>query len=54
MSNISKSLVQSLIEHALQALNNINNIDREVRARGLQNEQWFLDWQDELNRISVK
>lgn len=54
ISNTSKSLVQSLIEYALQALNNINNIDREVRARGLQNEQWFLDWQDALNRISVK
>ena len=54
ISNTSKALIQSLIEYALQSLNNINNIDKEVRARGLQNEQWFLDWQDELNRISVK
>ena len=54
ISNTSKALIQSLIEYALQSLNNINNIDKEVRARGLQNEQWFLDWQDALNRISVK
>lgn len=29
-------------------------IDNEVRNLGLQNEQWFLDWQDKLNEISVK
>lgn len=29
-------------------------IDKEVRNLGLQNEQWFLDWQDKLNEISVK
>ena len=47
-------IIQSLIENADNLLSLIELIDKEVRARGLQNEQWFLDWQDALNRISVK
>lgn len=47
-------IIQSLIENADNLLSLVELIDKEVRARGLQNEQWFLDWQDELNRISVK
>ena len=26
----------------------------KYRLLGLENEQWFLDWQDELNKISVR
>lgn len=48
------TLVESLKEHAQKALEYIQMIDKEVRARGLQNEQWFLDWQDFINQISVK
>lgn len=47
-------IIQSLIENADNLLSLVELIDKEVRARGLQNEQWFLDWQDALNRISVK
>jgi hypothetical protein len=32
----------------------LNKIDTKVRKLGLENEQWFLDWQDEINKISVK
>ena len=32
----------------------LNKIDAKVRKLGLENEQWFLDWQDELNKISVR
>lgn len=28
--------------------------DETVRKFGLENEQWFINWQDELNAISVK
>ena len=48
------TLVESLKEHAQKALEYIQMIDKEVRARGLQNEQWFLDRQDFINQISVK
>lgn len=46
--------IESLKEHAQKALEYIEMIDKEVRNLGLQNEQWFLDWQDKLNEISVK
>lgn len=25
-----------------------------VIANSMQNEQWYLDWQDELNKISIQ
>lgn len=44
----------SIIESLYRILVWAETIDKEVRARGLQNEQWFLDFQDKLNELSVK
>ena len=49
-----KAEIESLKEHLAYMIVYLERLDREVRAKGLQNEQWFLDWQDELNKISVK
>lgn len=43
-----------LKEYAEIALKLISLIDIEVRDLNLQNEQWYLDFQDTLNAISVK
>lgn len=43
-----------ILEAIKESLESVYRIDREVRKKGLENEQWFLDWQDELNAISVK
>ena len=32
----------------------VQMLDQMVREHGFENEQWFLDWQDRLNEISVK
>lgn len=48
------NIVQSLKEHAEKALEYIQIVDKEVRAKHLENEQWFINWQDKLNVISVK
>lgn len=29
-------------------------VDKTVREFNLENEQWFINWQDDLNAISVK
>lgn len=49
-----KGTNKSLVEHLTTVLDFIKVLDKEVRSKNLQNEQWFLDWQDELNSISVK
>lgn len=48
------TIIISLLEHVQKVLVYAEMVDREVRARGLQNEQWFLDFQDKLNELSVK
>lgn len=48
------SVVKSLKERLETLLITIEVLDREVRSLKLENNQWFIDWQDELNRISVK
>lgn len=48
------NIVESLKENLEMYIRAIETLDREVRSRGLQNEQWFLDLQDELNNISVR
>lgn len=53
LSNMD-AIIQSLKEHSEKALEYIQMVDREVRAKRLQNEQWFINWQDKLNEISVK
>lgn len=32
----------------------LNKMDKLFRNKKFENEQWFLDWQDELNEISVR
>ena len=39
------------IDHILEE---INTLDDYVRTHELHNEQWFLDFQDRLNEISIK
>ena len=37
-----------------QMLITLESIIRSIEERGLTNEQWFLDYMDELNKLSVK
>lgn len=37
-----------------QALITLESIIGLIEERGLINEQWFLDYMDELNKLSVK
>lgn len=48
------SIEESLKESLYKVLDYIIVLDREVRSRTLQNEQWFIEWQDRLNELSVK
>lgn len=48
------AVTTSLKEQLQQYLEYLERLDREVRSRNLQNEQWFLDWQDHLNLLSIK
>lgn len=32
----------------------LDALDKEIREKGLTNEQWFIDCQDKLNEISVR
>lgn len=48
------NIVRSLKENMQRTLDYINVLEREARNKGFANEQWFLDWQDELNSISVR
>lgn len=35
-------------------LNTIKLYIKEVERNHLINKQWFLDWEDELNKLSIK
>lgn len=48
------AIVESLKETAERLISTADVIDKEVRSLGLQNEQWFIDWQDKLNKITVR
>lgn len=50
MSNVIRSLKESM----QSALRYIDVLEKEARSRGLANEQFFINWQDELNAISVR
>ncbi len=51
LNYMSKETLRLAAEAVIET---INAIDKQVRASHLENEQWFLDWQDKLNEISVK
>lgn len=43
------------MEYCLQnALNRIKRLIEECEEEGLTNEQYFLDFEDELNKLSIK
>lgn len=48
------SIVNSLKEKMLSLLDIVDILDKEATQYKLRNEQWFLDWQDKLNEISVR
>ena len=39
---------------SLEILNNTKEFIEQVEEQGLTNEQWFIDWEDEMNKLSVK
>ena len=50
-----KSLMRKCLKHfAKQIIKNANKLDRYVNKYEFNNEQWFINWQDNLNEISVK
>lgn len=46
-------MIKQLQKAAMKTLNTAEKVDDYVRQMGLDNEQWFLNYQDELNHISV-
>lgn len=44
-------LIREMLDESILTL---EQIDEVMRAKGLENTQEFIDWQDNLNRISVK
>lgn len=51
---INKLYLKLLKQAALKSINDLKIIDQEARLYNCQNEQWFINWQDEINKISVK
>jgi len=45
-SNLAKAMTLCLEE--------ATKLDALARSLELQNKQWFLDWQDKLNELSVR
>lgn len=45
------ALIREMLAESILTL---EQIDEVMRAKGLENTQEFIDWQDNLNRISVK
>lgn len=54
MKWLESMLIKAIIKSLNKTIQDLNKIDTKVRKLGLENEQWFLDWQDELNKISVR
>ena len=57
-AEISKDIQDNMEEYVKDAcsatLEVANTIIKLVESYGFQNEQWFLDFMDKLNEISVK
>lgn len=54
MKWLETMLTKAIIKSLNKIIYDLNKIDAKARKLGLENEQWFLDWQDELNKISTK
>ena len=51
---MNELLIEALKVAREESVEALKEVDETVRENGLENEQWFLDWQDKLNEISVK
>ena len=51
---MNELLLEALKIACKETLYAVQELDKMVREKALENEQWFLDWQDKLNEISVK
>ena len=51
---MNELIIEALKVACEESIDAIKEVDTMVRETGLENEQWFLDWQDKLNEISVK
>lgn len=38
----------------INLISQIKNIIKEIEITGLTNEQWFIDFEDKLNELSIK
>lgn len=54
LNKIHNLYLRLLKDAALKSIKDLKIIDQEARLYNCQNEQWFLDWQDEVNKISVR
>jgi hypothetical protein len=46
--------VSYLKRHMMSLLEDIERLDFYIRSHNYQNEQWFIEWQDDLNKVSVR
>lgn len=46
--------VSYLKRYLMYLLEDIERVDLYVRSHNYQNEQWFIEWQDDLNKVSVR
>ena len=53
-ANFKKNMTALIREMLAESILTLEQIDEVMRAKGLENTQEFIDWQDNLNRISVK
>lgn len=53
MSHDQETTINKLKDIAKQTIFTCKVIDNLAKRFALTNEQWFIDWQDELNKISV-
>lgn len=49
-----ESKTQQIVASMERIIILLNQIYEQVYNQNLQNEQWFLDFQDKLNELSVK
>ena len=54
INDMNELLLEVLKVACNESLYAVQEVDKMIRANALENEQWFLDWQDKLNEISVK
>lgn len=49
------SLIKYVLKHqANRIIDSLNTLDYKCRKYNLENDQWFINFQDKLNEISVR